>query len=71
MKHAAIGQREQCPVATGANILAGNELRTALADEDAACRHQLATIFFDTKTFADAVAAVTDTTLTFFMCHKI
>ena len=67
---AAIGQREEGPIAAGANVFTGNELRTALANKDAASGHELAAVFFDAEAFADAVAAVTDTTFTFFMCHK-
>src|SRR5205814_352412 len=66
----AIGQSEQRPIATGADVLARDEFRTALANDDAAGGHMLAAKFFYTEPFADAVTAVTNTALSFFMCHK-
>lgn len=65
----AVHQGEQGPVATGANILAGDEPRTTLTDEDAACGDHLAAVALHSESFADAVTAVTNAALTFFMCH--
>ncbi len=69
-KHFAIGQREQGPIPSRADILTCNKFGTALAHQNAAGGDQLTTIFFDAQAFADAVAAVSDAALSFFVCHK-
>jgi len=66
----AIGEGEQRPIATGADVLTGDELRAALADEDAAGGDELAAKSFYSEAFADAIAPVPDAALTFFMCHN-
>jgi hypothetical protein len=67
----AIGEGEQGPIATGADILPRNELRAALADKNAARRHELTAKSFHAQPLADAVTPVTNAALTFLMCHKI
>ena len=67
----AIRQGEEGPIAAGADILSGNEFRTALADQNAARRHELAAKSFHAQPLADAVASVTNAALSFFMCHML
>jgi len=69
-QHLAIYQGKQCPVASGANILAGDELRAALPNQNTARRDSLTAKFFYAKPFADAVASITNAALSFFMCHN-
>ena len=68
--HLAVGEREQRPVAAGADIFARDKFAAALADDDAARADDLPAKFFYAQPFADAVATVANATLTFFMCHK-
>src|SRR5271169_6828660 len=68
--HLAVGEREQRPVAAGADVFARDKFAAALADDDAARADDRAAKFFYAQPLADAVAAVLDATLTFFMCHK-
>jgi hypothetical protein len=68
--HLAVGEREQCPVAAGADVFARDKFATALADDDAARADNLPAKFFYAQPFADAVATVANTPLTLFMCHK-
>ena len=67
--HLAVGERKQCPVAAGADVLARDEFAAALADDDAARRDDRAAKFFYAEPLADAIATVANTALTFFMCH--
>ena len=67
--HLAVGEREQRPVAAGADVLARDKFAAALADDDAARRDNRAAKFFYAETLADAIATVSYATLTFFMCH--
>jgi len=65
---------DECPdrvIAAQADILAGEELRAALADDDIAGDDDLAAELFHAEAFADAIAPVFDGTLTFFMSHKL
>jgi hypothetical protein len=66
-----IGEREEGPIAASADVLARDEFRTALTDDDAAGGDELAAKFLDAKPFADAVAAVANAALTFLVSHKI
>ena len=65
----AVHKREKGPIAAGADILARHELRPALTDENAACSDMFAAEAFHAQAFADAIASVTNTALTFLMCH--
>jgi hypothetical protein len=65
----AIREGEQRPVATDTDVLAGDELAAALADDDAAGGDEFATKSFYAEALAYAIAAVLYATLTFFMCH--
>jgi hypothetical protein len=68
--HLAIDQREQGPVAARSDILAGNELRAPLADEDAARGDKFTAKTFHAQPLADAVASVADAAAAFLVCHK-
>src|SRR5947207_6467287 len=67
--HLAVHEGEQSPVAPRADIVAGDELRAALADENAARRDKFASKPFYTESFADAITSVADAAAAFFMCH--
>jgi hypothetical protein len=63
----------KCPdrvVTAEANIAAGLEFGSTLAEDDVTGDDGLAAEFFNAKTLADAVASVFDTALSFFMSHK-
>lgn len=65
----AIGEGEEGPIAAGADVLSGNEFGAALTDENAAGGDKFTAETFHAKPFADAIAPIADTALTFFMCH--
>jgi hypothetical protein len=63
----------KCPdrvVTAEADIAAGFEFGSTLAENDIPGYDGLAAEFFNAKTLADAVASVFDTALSFFMSHK-
>jgi hypothetical protein len=66
-----VNQREQGPIASGADVLAGDEFRAALTHQNAPGRDLLAPKFFDAEPFADAIPPVANAALSFFMCHKL
>ena len=67
----AIGKRKERPIAAGADVFAGDELRAALANQNTASGNKLTTVFLNAKSFANAIAPVADAALTFLVCHKI
>src|SRR5262249_7607023 len=67
--HLAVGKREERIVAADADVLAGLELRAALADDDRAGGDDFAGIGFDAQVLRVGVAAVARRALTFLMCH--
>jgi hypothetical protein len=66
---AAVHQCKNRVIATESNVLSGHKLCAALADNDVAGDDHLAAKSLDAETFADAVAAVLDATLSFFVSH--
>lgn len=68
--HLAVGEREERPVAAGADVLASFKFCAALADDDAAGGDEFAAKCLYAETLADAVATVADAALTFFVCHN-
>src|SRR3979411_1883322 len=58
--HLAVDEREDCVIPAQAYVLAGKELRPALANNDVAGKHNFAAKFFHTQPLADAVPAVLD-----------
>src|ERR1700733_5076488 len=65
----AVAEREERPIAAGADALAGVVLGAALADDDAAGEDLLAAKNFDAQALGSAVATVAGGFLTCFMCH--
>ena len=65
----AVREGEQGPIAAGADVLAGEELGAALADQDAAGGDELAAVTFYTQPLAYAITSVADAALTFLVCH--
>ena len=68
--HLAINQCKKSPIAPGAHILAGDELGSALADEDGSCGDMLTAKSFYAEALAVTVTAITAAALAFLMCHK-
>src|SRR5215831_2656578 len=69
-RHFSIGQGEEGPVPTGADVLAGDKFCSPLPNQDAAGCDKLAAKSFNSQPLADAVAPITNAALTFLMCHK-
>ena len=67
--HAAIGEREEGPIAAGADVFAGMKFGAALTNDDAAGGDEFAAVRFYTETFGVTVTTVADASLSFFMCH--
>ena len=65
-----IDQRENCVIAAEADVFAGQKFRAALANNNVAGEHRFAAESFYTKPFADAVAAILNAALSFFMSHR-
>jgi hypothetical protein len=65
-----IYQSEERPVSACANILTGDEFGSALANQYTSSRHELTTIALHSQPLADAIAAISNTALTFLVCHK-
>src|SRR4051812_7511860 len=68
--HRAGLKREKRPIPASADVLAGVELGTALADNDAAGEHALAAEDLDAEPLGVAVATVGRCTLTFLVRHE-
>jgi len=69
--HLAINQSKNGVVATKSDVLARQKLCPARANDDVASHDQLAPKLFHAQSLADAVAAVLDAALTFFMSHDL
>ena len=67
--HAAVQQRKNCVIAAQPDIFSGQKFRPALAHNDIARHNHFAAEFFDTQPLADAVAAILNAALSFFMSH--
>jgi hypothetical protein len=65
----AIDQSKNGIVATKPDVLARQEFRSTLADNDVSGDNQLAAKFFHTEPFANAIPAVFNAALSFFMSH--
>src|ERR1700679_2309634 len=63
--HLAVHERKERPIAARADVFARDKFASALADDDTARADDLAAKFFYAEPFADAVAPVADTALTF------
>ena len=67
--HVAIDQRKNGVIAAEPDVLARQKFRPALAHDNVAGHDQLAAKFFHAQPLADAVAAVLNAALSFFMSH--
>ena len=67
--HATVNEREDCIIATEADIFSRQKLGAPLADYDVTCEDRFASKSFYAEAFANAVAAVFNTALSFFMSH--
>lgn len=66
----AVDEREERPIAAGADIATGDELGAALADQDGTGGDKFAAEGFDAQATCIAIAPVARTALTFFMSHS-
>ena len=67
----AIDQRENGIIAAEADVLARQKLGSALTDNDIAGHDQFAAESFYAEAFANAIAAVLNAALSFFMSHDL
>src|SRR6266568_2934302 len=67
----AIDQSEQRMVTTNANVISRLDLRSTLADNDAASSNKLTIITFHTQHFGLAIPTIAGATHTFFMRHGL
>ena len=67
--HLPINERKDRVIAPEAHVLTRQKLRSTLPDDDIAGDDCFAAKFFHTQAFADAIPAVFDAALSFFMCH--
>src|SRR5437773_8666613 len=67
----AVDQSENRVIAAEANVLTRQKFRAALANNDVASHDQLAAESFYTEPLANAVAAVLNAALSFFMSHDL
>src|SRR5438105_4740555 len=68
---AAIDERENCVIAAEADVFARQKFCAALAHDNVSGDNRFAAESFYAETFADAVAAVLNTALSFFVCHDL
>jgi hypothetical protein len=68
---AAVDQRENRVIAAEADILTRQKLRAALTDDNVASHDALTAESFYTEPLADAVAAILNAALSFFMSHDL
>jgi len=69
--HCAVDESIQSVILTNSNAVTRIVLRAALANDDVAGLHLLATPDFHAKSLSCALATVLRTTYTFFMCHNV
>src|SRR5215217_352821 len=67
--HASIDQRKNRVVPSEPNVFSGHKFRPALTHDDVAGDNHFAAEFFDTQPFADAVPAILNAALSFFVSH--
>src|ERR1700741_1654868 len=67
----AVDEREDSVIASEPDILAREKLRSTLPNNDVPRDHRFAAKFFHAQPFADAVPAVLDAALSFFVSHEI
>src|ERR1051326_2858101 len=67
--HCSVNQGKNGVIAAEPDVFAGLEFCAALTDDDVAGDHHLAPEFFHAEPLTDAVAAIFDAALSFFMSH--
>src|SRR5258708_21223952 len=67
----SVNQRENCVIASKADVFARLKFGAALAHDDVAGDDHLAAEFFNAQPLADAVAAVLNAALSFFVSHDL
>jgi hypothetical protein len=65
----AVQQCKNCVVAAQADVFPGQKFCPSLTDNDVAGHNHFAAEFFDTEPLADAVAAILNAALSFFVSH--
>ena len=68
--HAPVNQSKDCVIATKPDVSSRQEFCAALTHNDVAGHNRLAAEFFHTQPFADAVTAILNAALSFFMSHR-
>jgi hypothetical protein len=68
--HASIDERKNRVIPSESDILPRQEFCPALANDNVAGDHLFAAEFFDTQPFANAVPAILNAALSFFMSHR-
>jgi len=66
----AVNQRKNCVIAAEADVFPRQKFRAALADNDVTGHDHFAAESFYTETFANAVAAILNAALSFFVSHE-
>src|SRR4030095_9908784 len=67
--HTSVDQRKNCVIAAESDIFPRQKLCAPLAHNDIAGNDRFAAEFFYTQPLADAVAAIFDAALSFFVSH--
>src|SRR5437016_4531890 len=67
----SVNQRENCVVASEADVFARLKFRAALAHDNVAGDDHLAAEFFYAEPLTDAVAAILNAALSFFVSHDL
>jgi hypothetical protein len=67
--HKAVAEGEESVIAADADVVAGEKLRAALADYDAACRDRFAAVRLYAAELRIAVAVIAGRPAAFFVCH--
>jgi hypothetical protein len=69
--HVTVHERENGVIASEADVFPRDKFSPALTDDDITRDNHLTAEFFDPEPLANAVAAVFDASLSFFMCHGL
>ena len=69
--HVSVDERENGIITAETDVFAGEKFRAALANDDVTGDDHFATELFNTKPLTDAIAAVLNTALSFFVSHDL
>lgn len=67
----AIFESEEGVIAADTDVFTWVKTGTALTNENVACENEFSTKFFDAEPLTMAIATVSGTSLTLFLCHLI